>query len=122
MNEIEKYCPRCKEIKKRVFWRKNKNRYDGLQAYCRECQEVIYRDNPEKILKRHRDRYRNSPEERERVSARAKIRDIKKAEERTRVAREQYEKSLEEWKRQLPNDVLERYGFQRETKCRQTIR
>lgn len=113
INQIEKYCPRCKETKKREFWGKCKTRYDGLQVYCRTCQEIIRKDYAEEHNRVGRERYRNSPEERERVRARTRIRERKKAEERIRPALEQHERIFEEWKNQLPDDVLERYGLRR---------
>lgn len=38
MSKQEKRCPRCRETKPRSEWRKNRNKYDGLQSYCTICQ------------------------------------------------------------------------------------
>jgi len=39
----KKFCPKCENSKLHDEFNKNKNRKDGLQNYCRECQKVIDR-------------------------------------------------------------------------------
>lgn len=38
--EIEKKCPRCKQIKKFSDFYKNKSSVDGMSGYCKLCQET----------------------------------------------------------------------------------
>jgi hypothetical protein len=46
-----KYCPRCKLVKSINDFRKSKSKWDGLQTYCKLCQNEIKKqwelDNPE---------------------------------------------------------------------------
>tara|TARA_R110000851_G_scaffold323179_1_gene489663 strand:+ start:253 stop:948 length:696 start_codon:yes stop_codon:yes gene_type:complete len=37
--EEDKYCARCKEVKPRTEYYKNKRRHDGLGVYCKPCEK-----------------------------------------------------------------------------------
>lgn len=57
-NHIKKFCPQCKEWKKRTKdnWRRNSSCKDGLQAYCKKCSDIhiktsIYKISPEEYNK-----------------------------------------------------------------------
>lgn len=51
MNNITKFCPKCKKDILVEFFTKNKNTRDGLSVYCRECHR-----------KRSNERYKEDPE------------------------------------------------------------
>ena len=52
---MDKRCPHCEEVKPAEEFNKNKNRYDGLGAYCKNCHNEIYKRNYDKY-KRNRSR------------------------------------------------------------------
>jgi len=41
-----KRCPGCSTEKSRAEFNKNSKRYDGLKSYCRNCENVKRRENP----------------------------------------------------------------------------
>lgn len=56
-----KRCPRCKRIKVKTLFNKDKLRSDGVFAYCKDCQhelQALRRTNPA-WLKKHTD-YNNA--------------------------------------------------------------
>jgi len=61
-----KYCPRCKEVKLRDEFSKNRTSTDGLQAWCKECQSQAargrYAKDPKKYLEYMRRYRKEHPE------------------------------------------------------------
>lgn len=62
----KKCCHKCGEIKHISNFGKNKNTYDGLQAYCKQCRKQHYKKNKDEILKIRKE-YRNKPEIKKRM-------------------------------------------------------
>lgn len=54
--EPTKRCSRCKVVKPASAFHRDRNRGDGLQSYCRECNnaraKLFHADNPEHCRKR----------------------------------------------------------------------
>ena len=54
---MEKYCPRCEQTLSTDKFTKSAGRYDGLQAYCRECMKAYrlehYRSNKQQYYNRN---------------------------------------------------------------------
>jgi 5-methylcytosine-specific restriction endonuclease McrA len=46
--EQYKTCPKCKQSKDKKFFAKSRNKYDGLQSYCKACQKAIRSQNLER--------------------------------------------------------------------------
>lgn len=67
MEKLSKRCPRCREVKCKSLWPKNKARGDGLASICSECfneeSRKKYAENPEKKLIKNR-KWSNSNRER----------------------------------------------------------
>ena len=65
-----KTCTRCKVAKDPSLFGKDKSRWDGLAASCRECRTQWRAENLEAERQRDRDRYhKRSPEQRDRKNA-----------------------------------------------------
>lgn len=56
-----KHCGSCNSFKQTDCFRKNKNRYDGLDGMCKSCRNIKavkrYKDNPEPKIEYMRGRY-----------------------------------------------------------------
>jgi len=54
---MTKYCPQCKQIKPTGQFAKHKNRSDGLQSSCKDCQhkkaKIYFQNNKEKFNARN---------------------------------------------------------------------
>jgi hypothetical protein len=54
---MTKYCPQCREVKSVNQFAKHKNRADGLQSACKDCQhkraKVYFQANKEKFNNRN---------------------------------------------------------------------
>ena len=79
---LSKRCARCKTEKPVVDFNKNKGRSDGLQVYCRPCQNTatkesgirrrqsapeVYKRQLKESARRRREMYRNSEEYRKQI-------------------------------------------------------
>lgn len=61
-----KFCSKCNEEKSFDLFNKNKTRVDGLQAYCKQCRNIIqkeYRKNNAELVNTKAKIYRNKNKE-----------------------------------------------------------
>lgn len=52
-----KVCSKCKVEKARSEFHRHKGKRDGLQAYCKACQQSLYISNFHEVQTRERERY-----------------------------------------------------------------
>ena len=88
-NSASKFCPKCETVRDAADFHKNRARSDGLASYCRACFKIVdrdryvadpakklklcrsyYRDNAERIGKRHADWDAKNPDKRRAITAR----------------------------------------------------
>jgi len=62
----EKWCPKCKQAKKKSEFCKHKGKHDGLHPHCKLCvkeYQKLYREaNPEKVRERQKRWREANPE------------------------------------------------------------
>lgn len=68
----EKYCKRCDKTLPTSKFTKSANRYDGLQAYCRECMKKYRREHYQANKQPYKDRARARTK-----AVRQSVRDLK---------------------------------------------
>lgn len=56
-----KICSKCNEEKKNCEFNKNQRNKSGLRSECKKCQINYYINNKEKLKKRRKERYLESP-------------------------------------------------------------
>lgn len=42
---VTKFCPRCERVRPIEDYQKNASNPDGLQTYCRDCQNAVSRQS-----------------------------------------------------------------------------
>lgn len=57
IGDDEKYCPRCQQVKKKSEFHRNRAQDDGLQSYCKSCQNEITTQNKREVAE-IRQRYK----------------------------------------------------------------
>lgn len=67
-NRIEKYCPKCKEIKPTINFGISKNKYDGYQGYCKSCVQYWRKENKDKANEWRRVYYKKDPERQKKLN------------------------------------------------------
>lgn len=56
MRSLKKYCPDCNRNRFRYQFQKNSSRGDGLQVYCRDCQNLRNSENKVRFPEKTRAR------------------------------------------------------------------
>ncbi len=49
IGDDEKFCPHCKQVKKKSEFQRNNAHADGLQNYCKVCQNAINAQNRREV-------------------------------------------------------------------------
>ena len=61
MNNLDKYCPKCKTMRKVELWPRCRTRKDGLGSWCKLCMADYRSVNKNRLNQHRRDWYRKDP-------------------------------------------------------------
>lgn len=71
INDNKKRCRKCEEIKEIVFYRKDIEKVDGYDNYCKVCCKEYEMENKDKRYKRKKKWYKNNPEKTKKMNAKS---------------------------------------------------